>query len=95
MRVSNALGNSAAALAVSPSRVAIPLGGGCTLLVDPQLVLPAQTSLPGTAAQPMPVPDVVALLGVSVFFQWFVADPNGSWAGIGAWSEGLQAVIGN
>ena len=49
--------------------------------------------IPGGAAAGQDA-DEAALVGVSVFFQWFVSDPNGSWSGIGAWSDGLQAVIG-
>jgi hypothetical protein len=95
VRLTNGLPSSPAALFLSVSRVAIPLGGGCTLLVDPQVPFGTQTDPFGNAFVPQPVPNVAALMGVSIFFQGLVADPNGSWLGVGAWTDGLQAVLGS
>ena len=55
------------------SPLPLPLPGGCSLLASPDLALPNFTDATGTARQPAPVPPIAALLGVTVFGQFFQA----------------------
>ena len=74
----------------------LSLGNGCMLHVDPASVfaiLGTASNAAGFASVPLPVPDLPALRGVSLWSQAAAADPGGAVAG---WSlsQGLRLVIG-
>ena len=59
----------------------------CSLAVSAEFLLPTSTSSSGSQFVPMPVPANTALVGQSVYFQWFVLDPPG------AMTRGLEVVL--
>jgi len=96
LALSNALGPAGVLLIAGPTAVSVPLGfiglAGCTLLVDPQFVLPLTTSVTGVAFVSLPIPPVPALANGHVYFQFYVVDP-GPAAIPGAMTQGLDLVI--
>ena len=84
------------AVLVAAASAQLPLGGGCSLLVDPANVLAfgATANAAGAASVPIPVPFSPSLRGAAPYGQGIVVDPTGAWSGL-ALSGGLNAVIGN
>lgn len=77
--LSNALGGSTSAMLVSLGQASVPLGGGCTLLVQPTpiaIVIPLGGVGPGAGA--FTLPGVIPLTSpiVDVYLQVFVAEPT-------------------
>ena len=75
----------------------VPLGGGCTywLAVPSTLTLITVTDGTGTATLPMPLPNWSTLVGLEIFFQWGVIDPNGALGNAASFSSGMLAVVGS
>ncbi|MHC4899727.1 MAG: hypothetical protein ACYTGW_21755 [Planctomycetota bacterium] len=73
--VSNARANSRAALAIGLSKTAISLGGSCTLLNQPLILLFVQTDGSGKHSLPVAVPTSATLTGVKAYVQYGIADP--------------------
>jgi hypothetical protein len=70
-----------ASLLLSGAGAAIPVAGACVLLLDPLQSLPplfATTNAAGRAQALLPVPNVPAFAGLTVFAQWAVDDPAGT-----------------
>ena len=74
-----------------------PIGGTCRLLVQsPVIVLDYfLTDAGGSAAQPFPIPNDPTNIGLQVFLQWGVFDPNGQAFGAFAASDALRMFVGN
>jgi len=71
-----------------------PFGApGCSLLVEPRVVLPTGTDSQGRARMAMPIPAFTALLGTVFFAQWGVVDARANRLGL-AVSGGGTAKIG-
>jgi len=49
----------------------------------------------GTAMVAIPIPNWPALVGLEIFFQWGVIDPNGALGNAASFSAGLLAVVGS
>jgi hypothetical protein len=92
--LSSALPSGIAVLSLGLTGLEIPLGGGCSALTDALVLNAVLTSPVGTAQLPLSVPPSSTLVGVSVFAQYAVIDPNGAFAASLALSSGLQAVVG-
>ena len=75
----------------------IPVGGGCRLLLDLPLVplTTLTTGAAGGATFPLPIPNDPNLVGLSLFFQWGVLDPQGAALNGFSATGGLQAQVGN
>ena len=95
MTLSRALGgnNVTAALAMGtsntnwgPVKLPFDFGGGCSLLVEPLVVVFVGVSGSGpgngTASVRMPIPKKPKLKGVAIHLQWGVADPAAKGIGI-------------
>jgi len=50
------------------------IGGGCAILVSPEALVSAVSTMQGTASLPFPIPNTVSLSGYDLFFQWAVVD---------------------
>ena len=71
-----------------------PMGApGCSLLVEPRMLLSSVTDLRGQARIPMPIPAVPALLGQALFGQWAILDPGANALGLTV-SDGAAAKTG-
>jgi hypothetical protein len=94
--LAKALGGTSALLVAGTSPLLLNLGPlglpACTLLVLPDIVVPATTSPAGVAFVPVPVPPVPSLAGQGVLFQWYVVDPGPSPLP-GSMTQGLQVLI--
>ena len=76
--------------------LALPLGGGCTLLVDlfgPSVSLPLATNARGDGSVRFPIPANISLQGLVAFAQAALVDLGGSYGGIIAISDGLQMLV--
>ncbi|MBM3985500.1 MAG: endonuclease/exonuclease/phosphatase family protein [Planctomycetes bacterium] len=74
-----------------------PFVPGATLFVDFSTAVglfPAVVDANGQAEFTLPVPNKPSLVGFELETQWFVSDP-GAPNGVGAMTDGYQAVIGN
>ncbi|MCA8953902.1 MAG: hypothetical protein KDE27_30610 [Planctomycetes bacterium] len=74
----------------------LPVGGGCAFLV-PQPAFPLLlvfTDAGGRASSPLPIPSSASFLGLGMFAQYGVYDPNGAFLGTGAGSNGLAIRLG-
>lgn len=83
---------------VSLGTANVPLGNGCTLLLDPATTYTLasfSTTSWGFAIVPAPVPNDPNLEGVSVAFQGILFVPGGPLFGVGSLSAGLLVHIGN
>ncbi len=84
--------NTVAALGPLP----FPLSGfgfsGCSLLVDPNLAVSVMTAS-GAASLSIPVPNLAALLGGSIYSQGMVVDPGANPGGAVV-SNGVEGVFG-
>ena len=86
---------SAAVLAAADTRTDLLLPGGCTVYPTlPAITLAAPTSPSGGASMPVPVPPNPALVGTNLVFQWAALDPNGAFANLLSFSDGLRIRIG-
>jgi hypothetical protein len=70
-----------------PVNLAVVGFPACSLAVSAEVVIPATTTADGVEFAPMPVPANAALVGQSVYFQWFVLDPPG------AMTQGLEVAL--
>ena len=70
--------------------------GGCRQLVGFPLVTGASlfTDAAGHGASPFPIPGDPAYVGLNMFFQWGVIDPQGHILGAFAASNALQVRVG-
>lgn len=94
--VTNARQGSLAQLQLAIAPLNIPIGGGCHLLVLPPLTALAPVAIDGRglASTAIPIPSDPVLLGSNVNAQYVVLDPNGSWEGVAAFSDGLLIIVG-
>ncbi len=85
----------APAVAAMGLRADLPIGFGCTLLVDP-IVSQIQTTTDATGVAPIAfaIPDVPVLLHFEFSVQPLVLDPAGAWLGIASLGEGLTLRLG-
>jgi hypothetical protein len=84
---------SAAVLMLDLAPGNIPIGGGCSVLLDnPLLLTYALTDAVGRGVHYLYFPPTVA--GYDIFAQWAVLDPNGSYANLLALSNGVQVQMG-
>ena len=67
---------------------------GCSLLVSPDVSLPAISSAFGSASTPFAVPRVSALIGLAVFGQYAGFDPGANPLGV-TWTNGIIILIGD
>ena len=74
--LSNARASSQVALTVGLNKAAINLGGSCTLLNQPLILLFRMSSATGTASLPVTIPMSVKIRGVTVYAQYGAADPS-------------------
>lgn len=75
----------------------LPLGGGCSLLVDSQTMSTMMlfTNLTGTATLRFGVPSALSFRGLDLFFQWAVFDSQGAFGpGTMALSNALRIQVG-
>jgi hypothetical protein len=72
--LTNGLANRTAALALGVTAVSVPLGTGCNLLVNPVVVLFAQTSASGAVSLPTTIPAATPIVGLQVHLQGGVSD---------------------
>jgi ELWxxDGT repeat protein len=91
--VDNALGASGGVLMVDAALLRIGLPGGCRLYVLPTLTFQFTTDGIGRATLPVPLTDPV-LLGVEIFAQVGILDPNGAFNNFASFSAGQRVVIG-
>jgi ELWxxDGT repeat protein len=95
LTVAGALAVTPAILAAADTRTDVPLPGGCTVYPTlPPITLGTLTSPLGVGAIGVPVPPTPALVGATLFFQWAVLDPNGAFANLLAFSDGLRIRVG-
>ncbi|MCC6671854.1 MAG: hypothetical protein IT458_12400, partial [Planctomycetes bacterium] len=95
--VSNAYGPSASALILGVAPAAVPFGP-CTIYVDlslPNLVLSSTTNAAGNGSFSLPLPAVSSYVGISLYFQYLVIDPAGSFLGAATLTGGLRAQLGD
>jgi ELWxxDGT repeat protein len=93
-KLSSALPNAIAVLALGLTGFEIPIGGGCSALNDALVVTGVLTGPAGAVQLPLPLPASPAVVGLSVFAQYGVLDPNGAFAATLALTGGLQALVG-
>jgi ELWxxDGT repeat protein len=93
-KLSSALPNALAVLALGLTGFEIPIGGGCSALNDAVVVTGVLTGPAGAVQLPLPLPASPAVVGLSVFAQYGVLDPNGAFAATLALTSGLQALVG-
>ena len=93
-KLSSALPNAIAVLALGLTGFEIPIGGGCSALNDAVVVTGVLTGPAGAVQLPLPLPASPAVVGLSVFAQYGVLDPNGAFAATLALTSGLQALVG-
>lgn len=91
----DALPGSIALLALGLTGLQIPLGGGCSLLNDALFVSSVPISPSGTTSLSQALPSSPALVGVSLFAQYAVLDPNGAFAALLSLTNGLHALVGS
>ncbi len=78
------------------NRANLPVGFGCSLLVDPILAhLPVTTAPAGPTTVPLSVPNLPALLHVEVASQAAVLVPRGAWNGTLDFGFGLLLRVGS
>jgi hypothetical protein len=75
MDLTNARANSRVALTVGLNQATIGLGGSCTLLNQPLILLFMQSSATGTVSLPATISSSTVILGATVYVQYGVADP--------------------
>lgn len=78
INVTQGLGGSQALILVGVATSAAPLGGGCTLLVQPTpltISFPLGGASPGTGSASLPAVIPVGLPSITVYLQAFVVDP--------------------
>ncbi len=69
--------------------------GACGILLEsPDVFGVTVTLFNGQAAQNLSIPQVPALVGVEIDFQWILDQPGGPVLGVVALSDGLQVVLG-
>ena len=72
----------------------LPLGGGCTLYVDPSAVaVGVSANSVGLAQLGLPIPNLPGLMGVTFHVQAVAHDPAGAFLGL-AFTRGLNGVVG-
>lgn len=95
IELTNARPSSAALMLAGPSLgIGGEFGGCAQRLVPPVLFLPSVTDQSGTANLPLAIPYEPSLVGVGLFFEWVIADPQGGFLGTFAMSELLEIVVG-
>lgn len=95
LELTQSLPGTIALLSLGLAGLDLPLGSGCTVLVDAVFTDAAGTSPSGTLQLATTIPNNPTLIGVSVFAQYAVLDPNGAFANFLALTSGLQALVGN
>jgi hypothetical protein len=87
-------GNAPAVLALGVQPVDFTLPGGCRVLVDVLLTLGAVADGSGAGSVPFAVPDSPALLGASLYGQWYIVAAGGQLNGVLSNTAGLRVTIG-
>jgi hypothetical protein len=84
-----------AVLLVSVLPAAVPIDGGCSLLVQPNpFGINATCDATGFASLPLGVPVLPGLLRGELFAQWWILDPGGAAFGALTASDGLRIRVG-
>ncbi len=91
----DALPGSIALLALGLTGLEVPIGGGCSVLNDALVVSSVSINQAGTTWLPQAIPPSTSLVGVSLFAQYAVLDPNGAFSNFLALSAGLRALVGS
>jgi hypothetical protein len=91
--IANSLAAAPCALMVG-TKTSFPIGGGCTLLVQPIVTLPSKTSTRGAANYGIPIPNNTYLLGADLSFTGVVLDPGGKAFGAAGVADGIEITIG-
>ena len=73
--LTNARASSRVVLTAGLSQASINLGGSCTLLNQPLILLFMASSATGTVSLPATIAPAAKILGITVYFQYGVADP--------------------
>ena len=99
LTLSNVAPLSACAMLISSTAGPFPLGGGCTLYMDPlqiALTLSGSATANGTHHLPLPIPVNLSLEGQTIVFQGVELQPGtGAHLGQVDFSNGLWVRIGN
>ncbi|MCB9883673.1 MAG: hypothetical protein H6832_17365 [Planctomycetes bacterium] len=95
LELSNARPNAIAVLALSPQPAALTIGP-CTILVDiaTSILEGRTTDAAGVLRVPVVVPNNASLIGINVYWQEIVIDPQGSLVSQFALSNGLRTLVG-
>jgi hypothetical protein len=89
-----ALPNSIAVETLGFGSLEVPIGGGCTVLTSAVLSNAVLTGPVGRVSQFTAIPNNLALVGLSLFSQFAVLDPNGAFAAFLALTAGAEARVG-
>ncbi|MEM7200831.1 MAG: kelch repeat-containing protein [Planctomycetota bacterium] len=98
LEVDHALPRAATTVLLGVTSASLPLGGGCTLLLDPAtpwVAVPTATNHAGFARTSLPLPALLPLRGQSFFAQAVALDPSGAFAASLALTGGLQIRLGD
>jgi ELWxxDGT repeat protein len=95
LELTQALPSAIALRSLGLAGLDLPLGNGCSVLVDAVVTDAAITSPLGTLQLNTLIPNDAALVGLSVFGQFAVLDGNGAFANFLSLSGGLQALVGH
>ena len=90
----HARAQSPAAFALSEGRSDLALLACTFHLAAPVFSIAHLTDGTGLAQQPLPIPNQPVLLGLELFVQWGVKDPQGAYARSFAFSNALQLLVG-
>jgi hypothetical protein len=73
----------------------LPLGNGCTLLLNPLVSLASLTNAAGIATLPLPIPNNLFLKGASIYSSGAIIDPGGKAFNVAAIANGMRIIIGD
>ena len=93
--VGNALATSASLLFINNARSDLSFGA-CTLYPAlPAVTVASTTDALGAGSLTLSLANNPSWLGLELYFQWVVVDPNGAYFGLVSFSDGLRALIAN
>lgn len=97
VKVSNARPFAPTLLGLSLDQFTTPLGPGCDLfLLPPIVLLSTVTNGAGEVTVSLPIPgSASSFAGCPAYFQYFIFDPAGAYAGQFAFSDALRIKVGN
>ena len=93
LQVSAMAPNAFTLLGLASNPLNAPIGGGCTLLIDAPTLFWGLADARGQLEFNLPLPNVPALLGGTLFAQTAGLDPGGAFGGVLAVSPGLRIDI--